>query len=204
MMALRRIGAIRIPLRMPTPHTLDQLIQVYDEAFDPALCERMIQSFHALERFQKKNGRGVRGGLEESGWTELDITPLSDPGFRGMVYDTMCRYLERYNATLGLTIPIPVAERISELIIKRYRAGTEDNFQPHFDSLGPVCNRYMVFLWYLNDVEEGGETAFLDIGVEMRPKTGRLVMFPPYWMFQHAAKPPVSNDKYILSSYFLF
>ena len=94
--------------------------------------------------------------------------------------------------------------RSSELIIKRYRAGTEDNFQPHFDSLGPVCNRYMVFLWYLNDVEEGGETSFLDIGVDMRPKTGRLVMFPPYWMFQHAARPPISNDKYILSSYFLF
>jgi len=30
------------------------------------------------------------------------------------------------------------------------------------------------------------------------------VVFPPYWMFQHAGLAPVSNDKYILSTYLLF
>ena len=33
---------------------------------------------------------------------------------------------------------------------------------------------------------------------------GRLLMFPPYWMFQHVGNAPVSNDKYILSTYLLF
>ena len=35
-------------------------------------------------------------------------------------------------------------------------------------------------------------------------RIGRLVVFPPYWMFQHEGRPPVSGDKYILSTYLLF
>ena len=183
---------------------LDRFIQVYDGALDAGLCEQMIASFHSLARFQRINGRGQRAGLEESRWSELDITPLSDAGFRAMLLANMHRYLQRYVDSVGLTIPVPATERTSELIIKRYRPGGEESFQPHFDSLGPVSNRYLVFLWYLNDVAEGGETEFVDLGVKVKPAAGRLLVFPPYWMFQHAGRPPVSGDKYILSTYFLF
>lgn len=188
----------------PAALALDRFVQVYDQALDRSLCERMIESFHALERFQRANGEGQRAGLEDSRWTELDITALSDPGFRAMLLANMHRHLQQYVDTLGLTIPVPATERTSELIIKRYRAGSDDRFQPHFDSIGEVSNRYLVFLWYLNDVAEGGDTEFVDLGLKVAPKAGRLLVFPPYWMFQHAGRPPVSGDKYILSTYFVF
>lgn len=184
--------------------SLGQYIRVYDQALDPSLCARMIESFHALERFQRANGAGERAGLEHSRWTELDIGGFSDAAFRGMLLENMHRHLQRYVEALDLTIPVPATDRLSELVIKRYRAGSDDAFQPHFDSIGPVCNRYLVFLWYLNDVEEGGETEFVDLGRRVEARAGRLLMFPPYWMFQHAGLPPRSNDKYILSTYFLF
>lgn len=184
--------------------SLGHYIQVYDQAIDPRLCARMIESFHALERFQRANGAGERAGLEQSRWTELDIGRFSDAAFRGMLLENMHRHLQSYVEALNLTIPVPATDRLSELVIKRYRVGGDDAFQPHFDSLGPVCNRYLVFLWYLNDVEEGGETEFVDLGRRVEARAGRLLMFPPYWMFQHAGLPPRSNDKYILSTYFLF
>lgn len=184
--------------------TLERFVQVFDRALPRALCERMIESFETLQRFQRPNGEGRRIGLEESRWTELDIGPLSDDGFRAMLLENMHAHLARYVETLGLTIPLPPTEHTSELIIKRYRPGGEDRFQPHFDSLGEVSNRYLVFLWYLNDVAEGGETTFVDLELDVKPETGRLLVFPPYWMFQHAGRAPVSNDKYILSTYFLF
>ena len=188
----------------PAPQSLERLIQVYDHALDAGLCEKLIASFHALSRFQRANGRGQRAGLDDSSWTELDISALSDLPFRAMLLQNMHAHLQRYLQTAGLTVPIPATENISELIIKRYRAGSDDNFQPHFDSIGPVANRYLVFLWYLNDVEQGGETSFVDLGIEVKPAAGRLLVFPPYWMFQHAGRAPRSNDKYILSTYFLF
>jgi prolyl 4-hydroxylase len=29
-------------------------------------------------------------------------------------------------------------------------------------------------------------------------------MFPPYWMYQHEGIPPLSGNKYIISTYLLF
>jgi len=40
------------------------------------------------------------------------------------------------------------------------------------------CNRYLVFLWYLNDVAEGGETEFCNLDLKVQARSGRLLMFP--------------------------
>lgn len=187
-----------------SPALLGNYIQSFDGALDAQLCEQMLQSFHSLARFHKPNGKGHRVGLEASAWTELDIGPLSDQHFRNMLHANMLQHLQHYNQALNLSLAIPETQKISELIIKRYRPNTDENFQPHFDSLGAVSNRYLVFIWYLNDVDTGGETRFVDLDISIQPKAGRLLIFPPYWMFQHEGRPPISGDKYILSTYFLF
>lgn len=191
-------------MNAPTRQDLRHYLRVYDDAFDADLCVRLIQSFEGLARFHRGNGRGVRAGLEHSAWTELDISPLSDAGFKGFLLERLHDALARYNTDIGLSVPVPPSPRIAELVIKRYRAGSDERFQLHFDSINEAANRYLVFLWYLNDVADGGETRFPDLGVEVRPRAGRLLMFPPYWMYQHEAPPPRSGDKYILSTYLLF
>ncbi len=189
---------------MSTLFDLQRCVQVFDNAFDPAFCAQMLSSFQALSRFHQRNGKGVRAGHSESGWTELDITPLTDQGFRGIVQACMRHHLVLYNQALGQPIAVPASEKLDALVIKRYQPGPVDAFQLHFDALGPVANRYLVFLWYLNDVSEGGETHFPMLNLRIQPKAGRLLMFPPYWMFQHEGCAPQSGDKYIFSTYFLF
>lgn len=185
-------------------HALADYIRVYDAALAPDFCARMVAGFEQTTALQTRNGRDVRPGLEHSAWTELDIGQLGDEAFRGFFLDQVEKCLARYNADVGLGIAIPLRPRTDRLILKRYRPGGEERFQPHFDSIDEVCGRYLVFLWYLNDVDEGGETVFSDLGIRIAPRTGRLLMFPPYWMYQHAGLPPVSGDKYILSTYLMF
>ncbi len=142
---------------------IDQLshyIRVYDHHLDQGLCARMIESFAGLARFQRPNGRGIRAGLEESAWTELNVTARSDADFLGMFRKIIDHALARYNHDIGLPIAIPATPLMSELVMKRYRPGQEERFQLHFDAINYVANRYMVMLWYLNDVAEGGETDF--------------------------------------------
>lgn len=183
---------------------LRRYIRTYDHDLDPQLCQQMIGSFAGLERFQMRNGRGVRRGLEDSAWTELNVSRLSDAAFQGMFRKLIDRALERYNREIELAIPIPNSPLFSNLTLKRYRPGQQEQFQLHFDSIGHVANRYLVLLWYLNDVEQGGETRFPQLDVTIPARAGRLLMFPPYWMYQHEGRPPISGDKYILSTYLLF
>jgi 2-oxoglutarate-Fe(II)-dependent oxygenase superfamily protein len=184
--------------------SLANYIKTYDDALPREFCARLVDGFEQSVERQARNGRGVREGLEQSAWTELDIGRQADKAFLGFFLAQIEAYLGRYNSDLGLSIPIPLRPGTDRLTLKRYRPGGDEGFQPHFDSIDTVSSRYLVFLWYLNDVAEGGETVFCDLDIKVAPRAGRLLMFPPYWMFQHAGLPPVSGDKYILSTYLMF
>ena len=183
---------------------LESYVQVWDEALPASFCAQMVANFEKMAHLHEVKGRGVHGNLPASAWTELNISPLMDPAFQGLFVEQIRHHLAEYNKRLGLTIDVPMRPRMESVRIKRYRAGSDERFEPHFDSIDTSANRYLVFLWYLNDVADGGETQFCDLGLQVEARAGRLLVFPPYWMFQHAGMPPRSNDKYIVSTYLLF
>lgn len=79
---------------------------------------------------------------------------------------------------------------------------TEEGFyKPHADS-GPGMQRIFSAILYLNDVEEGGETYFNNFDIAVRPKSGRLVIFPANFVYKHEARTPKSNDKFALVTWF--
>ena len=70
---------------------------------------------------------------------------------------------------------------------------------PRFDDLA----RAFVFSIYLNDVEEGGETEFLHFSKRVQPKKGRIVIWPAAFPYLHRGNPPLSGEKYILTSWMM-
>tara|TARA_R110002153_G_scaffold37980_1_gene110739 strand:+ start:4063 stop:4680 length:618 start_codon:yes stop_codon:yes gene_type:complete len=67
----------------------------------------------------------------------------------------------------------------------------------------PTEARAFVFSIYLNDVEEGGETEFLHFSKRVKPKTGRIVIWPAAFPYVHRGNPPLSGKKYILTSWMM-
>tara|TARA_R110000824_G_scaffold203108_1_gene387466 strand:+ start:1839 stop:2432 length:594 start_codon:yes stop_codon:yes gene_type:complete len=63
--------------------------------------------------------------------------------------------------------------------------------------------RAFVFSIYLNDVEEGGETEFLNFSQRVKPKKGRIVIWPAGFPYVHRGNPPLSGEKYILTSWMM-
>lgn len=183
---------------------LKDYVAIWDDAMAPAACAGMIRTFHSLEAHHQPNGAGIRSGLDDSAWVELDVSRHADDTFRRFMDGQIQQYFGAYKARIDLRLPISPIRKLSPLIMKQYKAAASERFQLHFDALGDVCNRYLVFLWYLNDVDSGGETKFPDLGITIEPRAGRLLMFPPYWMYQHAGLPPRSGDKYIISTYALY
>ena len=61
--------------------------------------------------------------------------------------------------------------------------------------------RAFVYSIYLNDVEEGGETEFLHFSKRVKPKKGRIVIWPAAFPYVHRGNPPLSGEKYILTSW---
>jgi len=65
-------------------------------------------------------------------------------------------------------------------------------------------HRMLLFIFYLNDVEEGGETDFFYQNKSVKPKAGTMVIAPCGFTHTHRGNIPVSSDKYILTSWMMF
>ena len=99
--------------------------------------------------------------------------------------------------------------RLGDINAQRYTAGEggypywhSENY-PQQGSVEPL-HRNLLFMFYLNDVEEGGETEFYYQKEKIKPKAGRMVIAPSGFTHTHRGNVPVSNDKYILTSWVLF
>ena len=86
---------------------------------------------------------------------------------------------------------------------KKYQANGLDVFKNHVDVIdtGPLSKRFLVFIMYLSDVEEGGETTIPRYNIKCKPKAGRLLMFPPFWTHPHQGEQVKKGTKYIMMTY---
>ena len=86
--------------------------------------------------------------------------------------------------------------------MKRYLPNGRDFFPLHVDVMGQVASRrFMTAFIYLN-TPAGGETVFPNLDISVAPEPGKLLAFPPIWLFPHAGLPP--NPARNISSTLIF
>ncbi|QGX41501.1 2OG-Fe(II) oxygenase [Permianibacter aggregans] len=93
--------------------------------------------------------------------------------------------------------------------LQKYQAGKGGYFHWHSevypqDEKCEPLHRVLLFMFYLNDVAEGGETEFYYQNLKIAPKAGRMVIAPAGFTHTHRGNMPVSNDKYIATSWVMF
>ncbi len=101
-----------------------------------------------------------------------------------------------------------VLYRLGPIQAQKYQAGIGNYNYWHCEvfpqaPLNEPLHRTLLFMYYLNDVTEGGETEFYYQNKAIRPKAGRMVIAPAYFTHTHRGCVPKSNDKYILTSWIL-
>lgn len=115
---------------------------------------------------------------------------------------------ERLGAPLADTL-IGQMYRYGNVNLQKYNAGQGGYFHWHSeiypqDARCEPLHRVLLFMFYLNDVAEGGETEFYYQQRKIAPKRGRMVIAPAGFTHTHRGNMPVSHDKYIATSWVLF
>lgn len=78
-------------------------------------------------------------------------------------------------------------------------------FKPHNDSSNlKTSNRFAAIIIYLNDVDRGGETYFENWDIKVKPEVGKILIFPTGFTYIHEGFIPVSNDKYIMTTFITY
>ena len=68
----------------------------------------------------------------------------------------------------------------------------------------PYCHRHLVFMTYLNDVTDQGETEFFHQQLKMKPEKGLTLIWPADWTFYHRGVVSLSQEKYIVTGWFSY
>lgn len=178
---------------------LEDYCMIFDNALDPKACDDIINMFNNNSQYHERYDNN-----KKPNFTQLNFTEHSDinKNLHDYVTQSALIMLEKYKESVKDTFFWPDRYSYEQFRIKYYQKGTDDQFDDHVDSISnSTAKRFFAFFWYLNDVEEGGETEFLNFNMKIRPKKGRLFMFPPLWLYPHRGNPVISDDKYLLSSY---
>ncbi|MGL4612584.1 MAG: 2OG-Fe(II) oxygenase [Shewanella sp.] len=111
------------------------------------------------------------------------------------------------------------APRVGGLVKYLYRSGSiniqkyqkDKGGYPHWHSEqfpqhghNEALHRVLLYMFYLNDVPDGGETEFYYQQRCVRPKKGTIVLAPAGFTHTHRGNMPKSNDKYIVTSWVMF
>jgi hypothetical protein len=92
---------------------------------------------------------------------------------------------------------------LNNFMIQKYEKNI-GKYSYHDDgAVNTILNKHRVitYLWYLNDVEEGGETEFFGGDFKVKPEKGKLLFFPSFWCFPHRGNQPKSSNKYIITGW---
>jgi len=98
--------------------------------------------------------------------------------------------------------------RCGTVNIQKYPAG--QGGYPHWhcetspDPTMEALHRVVLWMYYLNDVDVGGETEFWFQQRKIQPRRGTVVIAPAGFTHTHRGNMPVSGDKYIVTSWLLF
>jgi hypothetical protein len=109
------------------------------------------------------------------------------------------KYIEKY-PSCNLYKPWNIVEHVN---IQHY-APTEGFFGWHTERSGMGNNRHLAFMTYLNDVEDAGETEWMNQGLKVKPKKGMTMLWPVDWTHTHRGIPSPTQDKWITTGWYSY
>ena len=131
-------------------------------------------------------------------FTQLNLNQVSSDTVR-LLIPYLADVYKRYRKDTNNYYSPPLKE-LEEFRIKKYNTSGDERFDEHVDVTDYDSSlRAVAFLFYLNDND--GDTVFSRHGLNIRPVSGRVIIFPPTWDYPHTGLPPKSNSKYIMSTY---
>ena len=188
---------------------MDNYIQIYDDVIDKDSCNTLIGKFETHE--EQHETVYQEDGDEKIAFKQLQLIKFKEwESIQQGLLELFQDYIVRYKIDCNIkTKQWPDEYGYEAIRMKRYLNNDSDRFDPHVDVLNhDTSRRFLAFFIYINDVDEGGETKFLNfqkpgtfIPFTVTPKRGRLLMFPPMWPWYHAGLKPESGNKYLIHSY---
>lgn len=171
---------------------------------NPRTCDQLIDFFESNTQHQVPGVVGdhctVNPSIKQS--TDLTINEFKDACVEDY-FEQLAHVTEEYKhlyphcaeatGTWGINLGVQ---------IQRYLPG-EGFHKLHCEiSEKPQSSRHLVFMTYLNNVTDKGETSWPHWDVKLQPEKGLTVIWPPAFTHMHQGIASPSQTKYIVTGWY--
>lgn len=190
--------------------SIKDFIGIYDGYIPDEACDQAIELFNKYQEFNKVFSRFTSEGATQDFKNDKQLFCTGDV-LTDQVFNVNKLKLLMVNFDMALK------HYYTETNVKKYTA--DDIITDHVKIQKTMPSqgyhvwhvehgqgrenekRVLVYSIYLNTVEEGGETEFLYQSQRVKPVKGRIVIWPAGFPYVHRGNPPLSGEKYIVTSW---
>jgi hypothetical protein len=180
---------------------------------DVSLCDDIIEYFKSRD---DKGPGAIYLTKDPSGNSAINTNDkLSTDAFINEKHVADSDVLKRYIAELQKAVDLYVEtypyanyynawSLIDVFNIQHYKPN-EGFFVWHSErtsNVHPIVSRHLVFMTYLNDVTDGGETEFYHQDLKVKPQKGLTLIWPADWTHTHRGVTSPTQEKYIVTGWF--
>ena len=189
-------------------NSIENFIGVYDGYITKKHCQEAIDLYERQVKFKKTITRLTSENVSAN--KKKDTQLFLGPHNITVWHNTLNNVMNNFDLTFRNYLRETAAEDAFGIEGFHYTAlklqktlPTEGYHLWHVEHGKGFDNECRAFVYsiYLNDVEEGGETEFLHFSRRVKPKKGRIVIWPASFPYLHRGNPPLSGEKYILTSW---
>ena len=178
---------------MHTPSFIEQ----YPNAIPNELCDKLIGlADNTLKTYPQPYKNISETGRKDWFMFTHSIIDIASP-VNKILSNCFQLYMNKYN---GAAYSNRYFSHNQKLQVTPPGGGFHEWHNEHTSSYG--MDRIMAWMFYLNDIDSGGETEFLHQRVRLKPTKGTLVLFPAAFTHCHRGNPPLNQTKYILTGWY--
>jgi hypothetical protein len=174
---------------------------------DKSICDKLIKYFE--QHPDKIEGKCGSKGLvkkEVKDSTDLILSPYSPSPLVQEYISELAKVIEEYKKIYPYCSQTQQPwGLVSNFNLQRYLP-KQGYYKIHSERFGygQGLNRFLVFVTYLNDVKEGGETEFMHQKLKIKAKKGLTAIFPVEWTHAHRGIPAPKETKYIVTGWYCY
>jgi hypothetical protein len=201
-----------------TNYKVDNFIMEWENFMDKKQCDDYIQSFErakdsgfTVNRFNSHSLK--RHHVDDTQLYSQDVIEANKMlGVDDLTYESFSKIFRSFMEKFWTEAYSEYANKYSYILDTKKHAirllkiqktevgGGYHSWHTENTSLD-MSARLLTFTLYLNDIGDGGETEFLYYPKRIKPKTGKLVMWPAGFTHTHRGNPPLDGTKYILTGW---
>lgn len=168
---------------------------------DTTICDKLIE-YHkqSKKKFEGKVGAGVVKSQKDSVDVVLEDLDLCTEYCDVKLQSVLDLYKKKYIFS-NFTEPWKIKEYVN---IQYYPSGAGfKTFHMERSTISTI-KRHLVFMTYLNDVIDGGETEFYYQKIKVKPEKGLTLIWGTDWTFTHRGITSLTQEKYIITGWYSF